>query len=172
MQNDAEQVKQATVAGTNYSSSTVVSGTGDLKIRQEKVYDTSSSADAFSGLSVGNVIKMDGWPYYAENNRVFTVTEVGPGGEYIKVDKELKDVAESKVSNVTIYNSPATLSVSGVTVNDVVTNVAIMDTTASSVASVSATDFAITDIDTISHFDANIATSDVLLVTWANLSLG
>lgn len=47
-----------------------------------------------------------------------------------------------------------------------------MDTTASSVASVSATDFAITDIDTISHFDANIATSDVLLVTWANLSLG
>lgn len=173
MQNYSEQIKQATVAGTNYSESTVVSGVGSLKIKDEKVYDTSSSADAFSSLSAGDIIKMEGWPNYgAENNRIFTVTKVDSDGEWIKVDKELKDVPESDVSSVTIYKSPASLSVSDVTANDVVTAVAIMDTTSSSVSNPSADDFAITSEGTVSHFDTNIATEDVLLVTWADLSLG
>ena len=173
MKNYSEQIKQETVAGTNYSSSTVVSGVGHLKIKDEKIYDTSSSADAFASLSAGDVIKMEGWPKYGdENNRIFTVTGKASDDSWITVDKEIKDVPEKDVSSVTIYDSPASLTVSGVTAYDVITSVSIMDTASSSVSNPSVDGFAITADDTVSHFDANIATSDVLLVTWADLSLG
>ena len=176
MKNWSEQIRLSGASGSTYSEQKVIDGSGSVKIRNEKIYDTSSSADAFSAgttVSVGDVIKMSGWPNYSEeNNRIFTVTDKASDGEWIKVDKELKDVPESDVSSVTIEKSSSTLSVSGVTTDDVLTDVVVLETSASSTSEPSIDDYAITADDTVTHFDTGLASDDVLLVNWADMSKG
>jgi hypothetical protein len=170
--NDSEMLRQAVVASTGNTQSKTLDGITSVKILNEKVYDTSSSEDAFSGLSAGDVIKMEGWNY-AENNRIFTVTEVESGGQWIKVDKQLIDEKEADVpsAGVTMYNTPESLTVSGCTVDDVLVEVVNMNAAASSPEEADRDYFAITAADTVSTF-ALLDAGDSLLISWAKMSEG
>lgn len=172
MKNDSEQLRQAVVTSGGNSQSKVLDAVTDIKILNEKIYDTSSSADAFDALSAGDVVKMEGFDQ-AENNRIFVVTEVESGGEWIKVDKELKDVREADVpsAGITMYKDPESLTVSGATTDDVLVEVVNLNSAASSPEEANRDYFAITDDDTVSSF-AETDDGDVLLLTWADLSAG
>jgi hypothetical protein len=143
----------------------------DIKILNEKVYDTSSSADAFAGQSVGDIIKMYGWNK-TENNRIFKITEVASDGEWIRVDKEVKDETAPSSAGATIETGSEDLTVTGISVDDVIVDAMNFNTSASSPASVSGRDY-------MDVFAANTVTSfyvadagDDIMVTWAQLSAG
>lgn len=172
MKNSAEQIRVGFATSAGNTQTKVLDAVTDVKILNEKVYDTSSSADAFSALSAGDVIKMEGWNE-AENNRIYTVTDVEPGGEWIKVDKELKDVRAADVpsAGITMYKTPESLTVSGVTVNDAISDVVNFNTGTSSAEAVDKDYFAITAADTVSSFSVTDA-GDVLQIYWADLSAG
>lgn len=169
--NDAEQIRHG-FATSSSNSQTTTSLSSDTKILNEKVYDTSSSANAFSGLSAGDVIKMSGWDE-AENNRIFLVTEVESSGEWIKVDKELKDVKAADVpsAGITVYTNPESLTISGVTTDDVLVDVVNFNSAASSATELDRDYFAITAANTVSSF-AVTDSGDYIMVTWADLSKG
>ena len=173
MKNWSEQLRQDIVAsgGNAESKHGTVDGYSDIKIQNSKIIDTSSSEDAFSGQSVGDVIKMEGWSY-AENNRIFTITEKESGGKWIKVDKELKDETSPESAGATIYTGSEELTVTGVTTNDAIVDAVNLNSSSSSPESVSGRDYmAITAANTVTSF--YVADSgDDLLITWADLSEG
>lgn len=170
MKNDAEQLRSDVVASTGNTQVKVLDAVTDVKILNEKLYDTSSSADAFSALSAGDVVMFSGFDE-TENNRIFVITEAADN--YIKVDKELKDVAEDDIpsAGITVYKTPESLTVSGVTVDDTVTDVVNLNSASSSAEDVDAKYFAITAADTISSF-AVTDSGDSLMIYWADLSAG
>jgi hypothetical protein len=51
MKNDSEQLRQAVVTSSGNTQTKVLDAVTDIKILNEKVYDTSSSADAFELVS-------------------------------------------------------------------------------------------------------------------------
>lgn len=167
-----ETIRNSIAASGGSSQTSVISSVTDIKILDEKIYDTSSSANAFAALSAGDVIYMEGWDE-DENNRVFTVTEVESAGEYIKVDKELKDVKEADIpsAGITMYKSPESLTVSGITVDDVITDVVNFNTAASSSAELDKKYFAVTAADTVANF-AVVDSGDSLMISWAQMSAG
>lgn len=169
LKNSSEQIRITPVASGGHSQTTVTTGNSDLKIKSEKVYDTSSSQDLFSGLSVGNVILMSGWNY-SENNRVFIVTDIESGGYWIKVDKELINEGDAPGS-ITIEKSPESLTVSGVTTSDVVVDVINANSTSSSAEEADASKARVTSADTVSSFIV-ADTGDDMRVVWADLSQG
>jgi len=169
MKNYSEQIRTTPVASGGHSQTTVTSGNSDLKIKSEKVYDTSSSQDLFSGVSAGDVILMSGWDY-SENNRVFVITDVESGGYWIKVDKQLINEG-SAPGSITIEESPESLAVSGITTFDVVVNVVNANSTTSSAEEADAGKVRVTAAGIVSSFIV-ADTGDDLRVTWANLSAG
>lgn len=173
MKNWSEQLRHeiATSGGNSETKHGTVDGYSDIKIKNSKIIDTSSSEDAFSGDSVGDVIKMEGWSY-AENNRIFTITEKESGGKWIKVDKELKDEASPESAGATIYTGSEDLTVSGVTVDDVIVDAVNFGGGSSSPRALVGRDYmAITDNDTVTSF-YEADDGDSLFITWADLSEG
>lgn len=169
MKNYSEQIRITPVASGGHTQTTVTSGNSDLKIKSEKIYDTSSSQDLFSGLSAGDVIMMSGWDY-SENNRVYIVTDVESGGYWIKVDKGLINEGDAPGS-ITIEKSPESLTVSGVTTSDVVVDVVNANSTASSAEEADASKARVTAADTVSSFIVADAGDDLRII-WADLSKG
>lgn len=170
--NYSEQLRLGVVASGGNTQTKVLDAVTDVKILDEKLYDTSSSADAFAALSAGDVVMFDGFDE-AENNRIFTVTEVETNGEWIKVDKELKDVRAADIpsAGITVFKTPESLTVSGVTTEDTVVDVVNLNSAASSAEEADRKYFAITDDDTVSTF-AVLDDGDSLLVMWADMSEG
>ena len=175
--NDAEQVKQIVIEPG--STSTSSESTSSLKIKGQKIYDTSSSKDFFSdsGYDAGSIIKISGFgDQYRENNRIFEVVNKESGGEWIQVDKEIKDVTEADMPSVTFERSPNNVDISSlvqedITINDVLTDAVNFKSTSSSPAVVDETQMAITDTNQVSSFAATNS-GDQVLVTIADLSKG
>lgn len=175
--NDAEQVTQ--IVMTPGTTSTSSESTSSLKIDGQKIYDTSSSKDFFNdaGYDIGSVIKVSGFGnQYRENNRIFEVVDKESGGEYIQVDKEIKDVSEADMPSVSFERNPNNTDISSlvqedITINDVVTDAVNFRSASSSPAVVDETQLAITDTNQISSFAATDV-DDQLLVTIADLSKG
>jgi len=173
MKNMAEQLRLDVVSsgGNSETKHSTVDGYTDIKIQKSKITDTSSSEDAFSDDNVGDVIKMEGWSY-AENNRIFTITDKESGGKWIKVDKELKDETSPESAGATIYTGSEELTVSGITVDDAIVDAVNFNTAASSPAGLVGRDYMdVTAADTVTSF--YVADSgDSLLIQWAKLSEG
>jgi hypothetical protein len=173
MKNYSEQLRLDVVSsgGNSETKHGTVDGYSDIKIKDSKIIDTSSSEDAFSGQSVGDVIKMEGWAY-SENNRIFTITEKESGGKWIKVDKELKDETSPESAGATIYTGSEDLTVSGITVDDAIVDAVNFNTASSSPEGLNGRDYmAVTAADTVTSF--YVADSgDDLLIQWAKLSEG
>ena len=173
MKNYSEQIREDIVSsgGNAETKHGTVDGYSDIKIQKSKIIDTSSSEDAFSGQSVGHVIKMTGWSY-SENNRIFTITDKESGGKWIKVDKELKDETSPESAGATIYTGSEEFTVSGITVDDTIVDALNFNTASSSAESVSGRDYMdVTAADTVTSF--YVADSgDSIKITWAQLSAG
>ena len=61
MKNYMEQFRVSVVENAAvYSDSKTLNGITDLKVLKNKLYDTSSSANAFSSLTAGDVVKVTG----------------------------------------------------------------------------------------------------------------
>jgi len=175
MKNYSEQIEQAiaTSAGNAETAHGTVDGYSDIKIKNSKIIDTSSSADAFTGQTAGDVIKMTGWSY-EENNRIFIITEVDGDGEWIKVDKELKDETSPESAGATIYTASEDFTVTGATTDDVVVAAFLYNGVASSPSYESLdakTDMRVTAANTVTSFCVADA-GDTVFITWADLSKG
>lgn len=175
MKNYSEQIRQdvLTSAGNTEAKHATVDGYSTIKIQGAKIIDTGTGANAFTGQTVGDAIKMTGWAN-EENNRIFIVTEIGKGGEWIKVDKELKDEAAPKEGGATIYTGSEELNVPGASPDDVVVAAILCATTGTETSYTSLDGFAdmkVTAADTITSFCVAGA-GDQLLVTWADFSRG
>lgn len=175
MKNYSEQIRQnvLTSAGNAETKHSTVDGYSDIKIQNAKIIDTSSSADAFSGQTAGDVIKMTGWAN-EENNRIFIITEVEGDGEWIKVDKELKDEAAPESAGATIYTGSENLTVTGASTDDVVVAAFLYNAAASAPTFESLDGFAnmrVTAANTITSFCV-ADEDDQLFVTWADFSRG
>ncbi len=177
MKNYSEQIRQDFAISVGNTESKLVDGSSDLKIKNAKITDTSSSADLFNSKSAGDVIKMTGWSY-TENNRIFVITEVDSDGEWIKVNKELKDESSPESAGATIYEGDGAgtgnedLTVTGVTTDDVIVDAANYSGGATSPVALNGRDYmAITANDTVTSF-YEATTGDALLIQWADLSEG
>ena len=96
-------------------------GETELKVLKNKLYDTSSSANAFASLTAGDVIKMSGWEdYKTENNGIFKVAEVDSSGEWVRFDLPLVDCPEDDIPSggITMLNTPVSWTVTGVSVGN------------------------------------------------------
>lgn len=174
MKNYMEQFRMAVVENAPYyPNSKTLDGATELKVLKNKLYDTSSSANAFASLSAGDVVKMSGWgDYKNENDGIFTVAEVEAHGEWIKFDLPLVDCKEADIPSggITMLDDPVEWTVAGVSVG----NASIM-----AVASLTddetfqATDFKVTGANTVTSF-AELSTSATaeVLVVWADLTAG
>jgi hypothetical protein len=175
MKNYMEQFRVSLVSGaTDYTSTKVLTAETDLKVHKSRLYDTSSSANAFAALSAGSVIRMYGWGNYKnENDGVFTVTEKGHDGDWIAVDRPLIDVAEADIPDggITMERSPATWTVTGVRKASSKV-MGALDLTNPSVAGPDS--FVVTGNNAVASF-MNLAgdtNGDDVVVCWADLSAG
>ncbi len=169
MKNDSQQLRIDMANSGGVSANKLADNSDDLKIEKGKIIDTSSSANLFDSESAGDVLKMEGWAY-EENNRIFVITEVDSDGEWVKVDKELKD---DDSNGVTIYDTSEELAVSGITVDDAVVDALNFGGGSTSpVALTNARDYMdVTADDTVTSF-YEASNGDALFVMWANLSEG
>jgi hypothetical protein len=175
MKNYMEQFKLSVVENAAvYTAAKTLDVVTDLKVLKSKLYDTSSSADAFSSLTAGDVIRMTGWEdYKTENNGIFKVTEVESSGEWIKVDIPLVDCTEDDIptGGITMYHTPASWTVTGAT--EIGSKImGALDLAAD--AAFSDSYFRVTAANTVSSFaeiEAGTATSEVV-VFWADRTAG
>lgn len=118
MKNYMEQFRVGLVTNADdYTAAKTLDAVTDLKVLKSKLYDTSSSANAFASLTAGDYIRMTGWEdYKTENNGIFKVVEVEASGEWITVDRPLIDVPEADIPSggITMYNTPKTWTLTGV----------------------------------------------------------
>lgn len=173
MKNMAEQLRLegVTSGGNNQTEHSTVDGYSDIKIQKGKIIDTSSSADAFSGDSVGDVIKMYGWNK-EENNRIFVITDKESGGEWIKVDLEVKDESSPSSAGATIETGSEDLTVTGATIDDVIVDAVNLEGMATSPVALDGKSYMrITADDTATSF-YDASEGDSLLIMWAALSEG
>jgi len=175
MKNYMEQFRISVVENASvYSSSTTLSAETELKVLKNKLYDVSSSANAFASLTAGDVVKMTGWEdYKTENNGIFKVAEVEAAGEWVKLDLPLIDCAEADLptGGITMYDTPASWTVTGMTVGNSEV-MAALDLAAD--AAHSKAYFKVTAANTVSSFaaiEAGTATSEVV-VFWSDLTAG
>lgn len=173
MKNYMEQLRMTVVAGTDdYSSTKLLDGVSDLKMIKGKLYDTTSSADAFSTLTAGDVVKVSGWDDDAMNG-IFKITDKESGGEWVTFDRPLDDVLAADVpsAGITMETTPVSMTVAGVTESGAKVLYAL-NLTDPSVAG--ADYFRVTADNTVSSFaDLNQdTTTEEILVFWADLSEG
>src|SRR6056297_381665 len=176
MKNYMEQFRVSVVenAAVYDASNKTLNGITDLKVLKNKLYDTSSSADAFSSLTAGDVVRVTGWEdYKTENNGIFKVAEVDSSGEWVRFDLPLVDVPEDDIptGGITMYNTPVSLTVTGVSVGNSKV-MAALDLAAD--AAFSHSYFKVTADNTVSSFaaiEAGTATSEVV-VFWSDLTAG
>ena len=174
--NEALRMDIAVPGGGDPTS--VVSGKTDIKVKEGKVYDTSSSQDAFSSLSAGDTVKLSGFDsdkIQGRNNKIATVTDVESGGHYFKVDKTLVNVAESDIpdAGIDVEKSTDEFTVnSDMTKYDYVNDVVILTTSATSTADLSKDDFGVTNDGNVASFTSALESTDTVLVLWSDGSLG
>ena len=173
MKNYMDQFRMTVVGGTDdYTSSKTLDGETDLKMIKGKLYDTSSSATAFASLTAGSVVRMTGWDDDAMNG-IFKIVEMGNSGEWVTFDKPLDDVLEADIptGGITMYNTPVSMTVTGVTETGAKVLYAL-NLTDPSVAGPEY--FKVTADNTVSSFaDLNQDTAtEEILVFWADVSEG
>lgn len=171
MKNYLEQLNITVVSSAEgYTSSTTLSAETDVKIQDNKVWDTSSSANAFNSLTAGDVIRMTGWDE-EENNGIFIVAEVESSGEWISLDRPLLEQTSVSSPGITMYDTPESWTVSGVAISESRVSAAL---NLSNPAAFSSTYFRVTDDDTVSSFAVFTEDSlgDDIAVYWADLSEG
>jgi hypothetical protein len=173
MKNYMEQFKVSLLSGADdYGTGTkVLDGETDVKIQKNKLYDTSGdSVLAFAALVAGNVVKMSGWAK-EENNGIFKVVDVASDGEWIQLDMPLVDELTIDSPGVTMYKTPKTWTVTGVTVGNAEIIGAVDLTNPSAFG---AEYFKVTAANTVSSF-ANLGgdtDGDDVVVYWADLTKG
>lgn len=171
MKNYMEQFRMTLVSGADdYTAVAVLSGSTDVKIEKNKVWDTSSSANDFAALTVGNVIKMSGWAK-EENNGIFKVVAKESAGEWIQLDTPLIDEASVDSPGVTMIKTPKTWTVAGVTTGASYV-MGALDLT--NYGAFGPEYFKVTAANTVSSFAtlAGDTDGDSVVVYWANLSEG
>lgn len=171
MKNYMEQFRVTLVAGADdYTAVAVLSGSTDVKIEKNKVWDTSSSANDFAALVVGNIIKMSGWDK-EENNGIFKVVAKESGGEWIQLDMPLIDEASVDSPGITMIKTPKTWTVAGVTVGGAEV-LGALDLT--NPGAFGPEYFKVTAANTVSSFAtlAGDTDGDNVVVYWAKLSEG
>ncbi len=161
-----------TSAGNAEVAHGTVNSYDDIKIENSKITDTSSGANAFAGQTAGDVIKMTGWDD-EENNRIFIITEVDGDGEWIKVDKEVKDATEPSSGGATIYTGSEELTLTGASTSDVIMDACSFNAAVSSFPESMAgkTNMRITAADTVTSFAVATA-GDLIQIFWGDMSEG
>lgn len=173
MKNYMDQFRMTVVGGTDdYTAAKTLDAETDLKMIKGKLYDTTSSADAFASLTAGDVVRMTGWDDSAMNG-IFKIVEVESSGEWVTFDKPLDDVLEDDIptGGITMYNTPISMTVAGVTETGAKVLYAL-NLTDPSVAGPEY--FKVTAANTVSSFaDLNQDTAtEEILVFWADVSEG
>lgn len=173
MKNYMDQFRMTVVAGTDdYTSSKTLTAATDLKMIKGKLYDTSSSADAFASLTAGDVVKMSGWDDDAMNG-IFKIVDVESSGEWVSFDTPLDDVLEADIpsAGITMENTPVSMTVTGVSVGGAKVLYAL-NMTDPAVAGPEY--FKVTADNTVSCFAdlSQDTATDGILVFWADLSEG
>ena len=173
MKNYNECLRMDIKSPTGSSASSIASSKTDIKIKDRKVYDTSSSADAFSGLSAGDTIKMTGWEQ-DENNGIMDVVEVESAGEWFTVTAALINVAEADTpsAGITVQKAGEKITVnSDMTKYDEINDVVNLNGSASSPADMTKANFGITNDGTVACFET-VESDDQLLFLWSDMSAG
>lgn len=168
-----ECIRFSFVTAGGGSTTSVLSGVTDVKVRDRKIYDTSSSADAFSGLSAGDAIKISGFDDDACNG-ITDVVEVESSGEWIKVNIPLFDIPSSDIpsAGITITKAAEILTVhSDMTSKDYINDVANFNTASSSPADTTYGNFGVTNDGKMAVF-GSLDSGDVLGVLWSKTSQG
>lgn len=173
MKNYMDQLRMTVVGGTDdYTDAKTLTAETDLKMIKGKLYDTSSSANAFASLTAGSVVRMTGWDDSAMNG-IFKIVEKGSSGEWVTFDRPLNDVLEDDIPSggITMYKTPVSMTVAGVTEKGAKILYAL-NLTDPSVAGPEY--FKVTAANTVSSFaDLNQDTStEEILVFWADVSEG
>jgi hypothetical protein len=156
------------------ASNSTLSGISELKVLKNKLYDTSSDADAFASLTADDVVKMSGWEdYKTENNGIFKVAEVDSGGEWVRFDMPLVDCPEDDIPSggITLLHTPASWAVTGVSVGNAEVMAAVdMDENEAFAAEY----FKVTADNIVSSFAEISGGTDVntVAVYWADLTDG
>lgn len=175
MKNYMEQFRIALVSGADdYTAAKTLDADTDLKVLKSKLYDTSSAANAFASLSAGDYVKITGWEdYKTENNGILRVVDVASDGEWVTFDRPLIDVEEDDIPSggITMYNTPKTWTVTGVTVANAYV-MGALDLTNHEVFGPE--DFRVTAANTVSSFaeiDSDTDGDDIV-VYWAKITEG
>lgn len=171
MKNYMEQFRMTLISGAaDYTAVSVLNGSTDVKIEKNKVWDTSSSANDFAALAVGNIIKMSGWDK-AENNGIFKVVAKETSGEWIQLDTPLIDEASIDSPGITMIKTPKSWTVAGVTVGGAKV-MGALDLT--NHGAFGPEFFKVTAANTVSSFAtlAGDTDGDDVVVYWAKLSEG
>ena len=172
MKNYMDQFRMTVVGTDDYTSQKTLTAETELKMIKGKLYDTSSSATAFSSLTAGSVIKMSGWDDSSMNG-IFKVVDKEASGEWVTFDTPLMDVLEADIpsAGITMEHTPVSMTVTGVTENGAKILYAL-NLTDPSVAG--AEYFKVTAANTVSSFaDLNQdTTTEEILVFWADVSEG
>ena len=175
MKNYMEQFRVSLVSeADDYTAAKTLDAVTDLKVLKSKLYDTSSDANAFASLTAGDYVKIDGFEdYKTENNGVLKVVEVEASGEWVTFDRPLIDVPEADIPSggITMYNTPKTWTVTGITVANAYIAGAVDLTNHEAFGP---EDFRVSAANTVSSFaeiDSDTDGDDVL-VFWAKVTEG
>ena len=171
MKNYMEQFRVSLVTNAaDYTAVSVLNGVTDVKIEKNKVWDTSSSANDYAGLSVGNIIKMTGWAK-EENNGIFKVVAKEAGGQWIQLDSPLIDEPSVDSPGITMIKTPKSWTVTGVTVGGAYVMGA---TDVTNPAAFGPEYFKVTATNVVSSFAtlSGDTDGDEVFVYWAKLSEG
>lgn len=175
MKNYMEQFRLGLVSGADdYTAAKTLTADTEVKVLKGKLYDTSSDADAFASLTVGTYVKITGFDSgKEENNGIFRLTAKESGGEWVTFDRPLVDVEEDDIPSggITMYNTPKTWTLAGVTATDSKV-MGAFDLT--NYEAFGPEDFKVTAANTITSF-AEIDSDtdgDEILVFWAKVSEG
>lgn len=173
MKNYMDQFRVSVISGTDDYDGTAkktLNGETDVKIKDNRLWDTSSSANAFHGRSVGDVVKMEGWDK-AENNGIFVIADKESSGEWVRFDTPLLDQAEVESPGVTMYHTPITLTITGAIPGKIEILYGLNTDPLSAVAG---SNFKVTAANTVASFaDFNQDTiTDGVVIFWADLSKG
>lgn len=175
MKNFMEQLKVTMVNGAeDYTSSKVLNAETDVRVYKGKLYDTSSDANDFAALVAGNVVKIVGFAdFKTENNGIFKVVAIGPGGAWVQLDRPLVDVDEEDIPSggITMEKTPASWTIAGL-IPGKHEIMAVIDM--STTEAFNSQYFKVTANNTITSF-ANLAgdtDGDTVAVVWADLMAG
>jgi len=167
-----ERLRTDLVSAGGGSTSSILSGNTDVKIKDNVLYDTTSNPTAFSGLSAGDTIKMTGWDQ-TENNGIMDVVEVESSGEWVSVTVSLVDVASNDVpaGGITVDKAGEFWTVSDMTKKDYVNDAVNFNVSSEGPSNISASDVGVTSNGEVACF-ASTDSGDSILVIWSDGSKG